>query len=136
SGWGERLDERRAYWGRGKIDGGHRDHDHEDDQTGGSVLEKVDRLEEQDADAAPSDEPEDGSQPHVGVEPIDRERDVRVHDLWDHRGPDDLQSVRSRCGDGFERPWVDPLARLRGELAEHADVVEGEADDAGGAADA
>src|SRR5205814_10386598 len=50
---------------RGEVHDGDRDHDHEDDQTGGAVGQKLDRLKEQHPDPATSDVAEDRGESHV-----------------------------------------------------------------------
>src|SRR6266566_5938769 len=122
------LDQPSPYLRRGEVHGGDSDHDHEDDQPGGAVLEEVYRLEEDEPDPAAAHQTQDRREPDVRVEPVDRERDKWIDDLWQHGGPDDLEAIRTGGGDRLERSWVDALDRLRVQLSEHAHVVERERD--------
>ena len=112
------------------------EHGDEDECGHGGVVEGAAVVFDPEAQAGDADDAEDGGFAEVHVEPEEGEGEDGGGDLGPDGVADFLEPVGAGAIHGFPDAGVDLLALFGEELAEHADGVDGDGEDAGEGAEA
>ena len=122
--FGKRLNDLLPHPGADVVEGGYDDGDGQDGYTGLAVLQEVDPLLEEEADASATHEADDGGHAHVDVPAIEGEGDVGRYDLEDDGVDDGLEEVGAGGSDDLDGARVNGLQRLGVKLAQGSDGVD------------
>src|SRR5690606_29313929 len=104
---------------------------HQQDGEREVVIETPERVHQRAADAAGPHAADDGGSSQVAVELIDAQAHLSGEHLRGHGVDQDLEEAATGCPDRFHLPGVDLFDGLRHQLADAADRVHDQREDAG-----